>query len=362
MREKIKELINKTAEKGDAFLIVSPVNRRYVTGFNTSDGFVIIKNGELTFITDFRYFEMAELAKKDGKIPSEIRLVLQQSAAMKQLADELCGCETVLFEDRFLSVEYLGRLRKFMPDKHFVSGSAIINSCRESKDAYEIDCIKKSQGITDLAYRHILNVISDNVGKPDFTENDIALELEFFMRKNCSEGVDFDTISVSGHKSSLPHGVGDSTPVQKGFLTMDFGAKYNGYCSDMTRTICIGAPNEKMKLVYNTVLQAQLAALEQIRGNILGNVADAFARSVIDNAGFKGKFGHSLGHSLGLDIHESPNFSPNEKNTVPVNAVISVEPGIYLPGEFGVRIEDIVRLTEDGCENLTHSPKELTVI
>ncbi len=349
-------------EKADAFLIVSPVGRRYITHFESSDGFVIIRDGKIIFITDFRYFEMAEIAQKDGIIPQEIVLEIQQSKAWEQIIEKLSGCDTVMFEDGFVSVEYLNRLRKLMPNKKFVGGSSIIRTCRASKDSYELDCIKKAQSITDLAYSHILQVISENAGKPDFTELEAALELEFFMRKNGSEGVAFDTICVSGQKSSMPHGVPGNVPIGNGFLTMDFGAKYNGYCADMTRTICIGKPDEKMKKVYDTVLEAQKNALDNIHGGIQGNVADAFARSVIDNAGFKGTFGHSLGHSLGLEIHEAPNFSPNEKNIVPVGAVISVEPGIYLPGEYGVRIEDIVYLTADGCENLTHSPKQLTVI
>ncbi len=362
MTENLNKLIEMSNAKADAFLIISPVNRRYITRFESSDGFVIIRDGKITFITDFRYFEMAEIAQKNGIIPQEIVLEIQQSQAMKQIIDKLSGCEIVMFEDGYVSVEYLNRLRKLMPDKRFVGGSSIIRACRASKDSYELDCIKKAQSITDLAYSHILKVISENVGKPGFTELEAALELEFFMRKNSSEGVAFDTICVSGQKSSMPHGVPANVPVEKGFLTMDFGARFNGYCADMTRTICIGTPDDKMKKVYDTVLKAQENALDNIHGGIQGCVADAFARSVIDNAGFKGAFGHSLGHSLGLEIHEAPNFSPNEKNTVPTGAVISVEPGIYLPGEYGVRIEDIVYLTADACENLTHSDKQLTVI
>ncbi len=362
MTENLNKLIKMSHQKADAFLIISPVNRRYITRFEASDGFVIIRDGVITFITDFRYFEMAEVAQKNGVIPPEIHLELQSSQAMKQIIDKLNGCRTVMFENGFVSVEYLNRLRKLMPDKKFTGASTIIRSCRACKENYELEYIKKAQSITDLAYRHILKVISENAGKPDFTELDAALELEFFMRKNGSEGVAFDTICVSGQKSSMPHGVAQNIPLQNGFLTMDFGAKYNGYCSDMTRTVCIGKPDEKMKKVYNTVLEAQKTALDNIYGNIQGCVADAFARNVIDNAGFKGAFGHSLGHSLGLEIHEAPNFSPNEKNTVPVGAVVSVEPGIYIPGQYGVRIEDIVYLTDDGCVNLTHSNKELTVI
>lgn len=362
MRENIKELVRQTGEKADAFLICSPVNRRYVTNFETSDGFVVIKDGKITFITDFRYIEAAQTAQKNGIIDQSIRITEQQRSPLEQISEIIGKDKKVLFEDAYVSVKELTTFRKFMPTANFYSGSHLISTLRARKDEYELENIKKAQSITDKAFTHILTVLSDNAGKPGFTEKDVSLELEFFMRKNGSEGVAFDTISVSGHKSSLPHGVPENIPLQKGFLTMDFGARYGGYCSDMTRTVCIGKADEEMKRVYDTVLKAQKCALEQISGGIAGNVADGFARSVIDGAGYKGTFGHSLGHSLGLEIHERPCFSPSDKTAVPSGAVVSVEPGIYIPGKYGVRIEDIVYLTDDGCTDLTHSHKTFTEI
>ncbi len=362
MNNRLTQLIEAVSKRADAFLIVSPTNRRYVTGFNSSDGFCVVNGDKITFITDSRYFEMCEIAKRNGKIDADIHIELQQSGVFKQIKERLSGAQNVLFEDAYLSVGYLNTLRKAMPDVKFSGGSDILSGLRSVKDQDEKQNIIKAQSITDAAFAHILRVLSENVGRKDFTETDVALELEFFMRKNGSEGVAFDTISVSGTKSSLPHGVPENIPVSQGFLTMDFGARFDGYCADMTRTVCIGKVSQKMRHVYDTVLAAGNEALENIYGGIIGNVADAFARNVIDNAGYKGRFGHSLGHSLGLDIHENPNFSPAQKEIVPAGAVVSVEPGIYLPGEFGVRIEDIVYLTDDGCENLTHSTKELIVI
>ena len=363
MRENVCKLMSKVTERGaDAFLICSPVNRRYVTGFPTSDGFVIVKPDSVCFVTDFRYYEAACLARKNGVIDSEAELVLQEPRALAQLSELLSGCKKVLFEDKYVTVEYFSRLKKAFGGMELEGGSSVLEACRAQKTHKELDCIKRAQKITDAAFQYILGVISDNAGKVGFTERELALEVEFFMRKNGSDGVAFDTICVSGKSSSLPHGVPKDAPLQKGFLTMDFGARYDGYCSDMTRTVCLGTPDEEMKRVYDTVLAAQKKALETVYGGISGSQADASARELIDEAGYKGAFGHSLGHSLGLDIHESPCFSPSEKNSVPAGAVVSVEPGIYLEGKYGVRIEDIVFLTENGCQNLTESEKKLIII
>ena len=234
---------------------------------------------------------------------------------------------------------------------------SLIEYCRESKDEDEIANIKAAQKITDMAFSHILGFIT-----PDVTETDVALELEWFMRKNGSEGTAFETICVSGTKSSLPHGKPENIKLGKGFLTMDFGARVNGYCSDMTRTVCIGTPTDEMRKIYDTVLEAQKKAINEICAGITGKRVDSAARDFIYSNGYKGCFGHSLGHSLGIDIHESPNFSPNCDAEIPQNAVLSVEPGIYIEGNFGVRIEDIVKISDFGYENLTESTKELIII
>ena len=225
------------------------------------------------------------------------------------------------------------------------------------KDEDELSRIRAAQSITDAAFSHILGYL-----RPGVTETDIALELEFFMRKNGAESTAFPTICVSGKKSSLPHGVPENVPVSKGFLTMDFGAKYRGYCADMTRTVCIGEPTEKMRHVYRTVLDAQSDAFNAIFAGVSGCAVDKAARDRIEGAGYKGCFGHSTGHSLGIDIHEAPNFSANNTSPVPENAVLSVEPGVYLEGEFGVRIEDIVKISPEGFENFTKSPKDLIIL
>ncbi len=357
--QKLKSLVK---QNGDALLLLSPVNRRYVTGFASSDGYVLCIGDKIYNILDFRYFESAKIKQNEGKIDKNVEIVLQDKAPFEIVKDLLGDSKTLLVEQDFISFSMYKKLENAFKNITLCDGSKMLNECRMQKTAEEISKIKKAQSITDLAFSHILDFISDNVSRKDFSEKSIALEIECFMKKNGADDIAFDTICVSGTKSSLPHGTPSYEPLQKGFLTMDFGAKYDGYCSDMTRTICVGNPTDEMKKVYNTVLEAQNRGFEKIKANVIGSVPDKAARDFIDNTGFKGAFGHSLGHSLGLEIHESPNFSPKCDKEIPENAVLSVEPGIYLEGKFGVRIEDIVRVTKDSYENLTHSPKELVVI
>lgn len=357
--QKLKNLFNK---KGDAVLLLSDVNRQYVTGFKSSDGYVLCIGDKIYNILDFRYFESAKIKQNEGKIDKNVEIVLQDKAPLEIVKDLLGHSKTLLVEQDYVSFSMYKKLEKAFENITLSNASDVMSECRMQKTDAELDKIKKAQSITDFAFCHILDFISNNVSKKNFSEKDIALEIEYFMKKNGADDIAFDTICVSGTKSSLPHGTPSDLPLQKGFLTMDFGAKFDGYCSDMTRTICIGKPSDDMKKVYEAVLVAQNKGFEKIRANVIGSVPDKAARDYIDSAGYKGAFGHSLGHSLGLEIHESPNFSPKCEKEIPQNAVLSVEPGIYLEGKFGVRIEDIVRVTKDSFENLTHSPKELVVI
>ena len=238
--------------------------------------------------------------------------------------------------------------------------SELLRSLRAVKTQDEINKIAEAQALTDEAFLHILDFIS-----PLRTEKEVALELEFFMRRRGAEGVAFDTIAVSGPSSSLPHGVPCDVPLRQGFLTMDFGARVDGYCSDMTRTVAIGLANDEMRLVYDTVLKAQSAALSVIREGISCFDADRAARDIIREAGFGEYFGHSLGHGVGMFIHETPSLSPkaDPSLTLKVGNVVTVEPGIYLEGRFGCRIEDMVAIAPDGSAyNFTKSPKELIEI
>ena len=363
MTENQNRLVSKLSGKADGLILLSYVNRSYITSFSSSDGYCIVKPDEIVFITDFRYYESACIKQQKGLIDKDIKLVLQGKNVWMQIKEIVSGCKKLMFEENHVSVAMYENMKKTFSDKELVTGaSQLLSECRSIKTSYELSLIKKAQSITDKTYTYMLSFISDNVGKPDFTEKNLALELEYFMYKNGADTKAFDTIAVSGKKSSLPHGTPEDVPVSKGFLTMDFGARYCGYCSDMTRTISIGKPDDEMLKVYNTVLDAQKAAFEKICADVVGKEPDLAARAVIDGAGYAGTFGHSLGHSLGLEIHESPNFASGVETAIPENVVISVEPGIYLEGKFGVRIEDIVCVKQGGFENLTHSPKELIVI
>jgi Xaa-Pro aminopeptidase len=339
----------------DAALISSELNQRYISGFNYTDGYILIGREKAYLLTDFRYIEAAHAEVKDFEILMPNRSMLVEIA---ELIGEN-GYKKIAIEDAELSCKMLEAFREKMPEgAELVFGaSAILTKQRMVKLPYELERIAKAQEITDLAFEHILGFINPNV-----TEIEVALELEFFMRRHGAEALAFDTIAVSGPASSLPHGVPTNVKLRAGFLTMDYGAKYEGYCSDMTRTVVIGKADEEIKKVYNTVLTAQKAALEQIHGGMLCRDADEIARSIIRDAGYGEAFGHSLGHGVGMFIHESPSLAGRAPETSVLEAgnVVTVEPGIYLAGKYGCRIEDMIAINEDGSiRDFTKSPKEL---
>jgi Xaa-Pro aminopeptidase len=340
----------------DCAVIFSEHNRRYFTGFHSSDGILFVTRDAAYFLVDFRYIEAAKSNIKG----CEVVLLVDRGKQILELAQQhnviTCGIET--FE---LRVATLARLKKDLPLVAFDETSElniIIENLRMIKSAEEIENIRQAQRITDTAFEHIISFI-----KCGMTEKQVALELEYFMKQNGASRGSFDFIVVSAVNSSLPHGVPTDRKLQNGdIITMDFGAVYNGYCSDMTRTVAIGSVTEKQRQVYYTVFGAQQAALKAIKSGEKCNEIDRIARDIIDNAGYKGCFGHGLGHSVGLLIHEEPRFSPSCNKTLEKNMVMTVEPGIYLEKQFGVRIEDLIIVTENGCENLTKSAKELIII
>ena len=355
--EKIKSRLSSDSE---AFLITSDSNRFYASSFNSSAGFMLVCKERSELYLDSRYYEMAKIAKVKGKLQPDTEICLFEKKRREYLKEfcERYNIKTLLCEDKSLTVFEYKQLEEETKEFCEITGmDDILEKCRVSKDEEEILRIKSAQKITDMAFMHILDFIT-----PDVTEIDIALELEYYMRRSGAESTAFETICVSGTKSSLPHGKSENIKIGKGFLTMDFGARYEGYCSDMTRTVCIGRPDDEMKRVYNTVLEAQKRAFDVITAGVTGKQVDATARDYIYSNGYKGCFGHSTGHSLGIDIHESPSFSPNCNTEIPASAVLSVEPGIYIEGKYGVRIEDIVKISEFGCENLTESAKELIIL
>ena len=345
-----------SALEADGILISSEINQRYLTDFHFSDGYLLITQSAAILLTDSRYIEAANNSVKEFTA-----LSIGGEKGMKDtLADLISehGVTRLAIEDQSLScASYREFSEAFKGCKLLSGGSKLLTSLRSVKTADELDRMARAQAITDEAFTHILNFISPNV-----TEQEVALELEYFMRRKGAEACAFSTIAVSGSASSLPHGVPRNRTLECGLLTVDFGARVDGYCSDMTRTVCIGTATEDMKTVYNTVLSAQRAALDFIAEGVSCKETDAVARGIIERAGYGKNFGHSLGHGVGMLVHESPSLSPKapEDSSLKRGNVVTVEPGIYLEGCFGCRIEDMVAIDLDGSvRNFTKSPKEL---
>ncbi len=346
------EALRAELKENEGLLVISEANRRYLTGFPSSAGAVLITKEAARLLIDFRYFEKARAEVKTAEV------VLCRSISEEIIKSKI---KCLYIECETQSVAAVARLKNRLLGT-FVSDSdkfdRQLSAMRAQKSEQEKQSIIAAQKITDDGFAFILNHIKE--GK---TEREIALELEFFMRKQGSEGVAFDFIVVSGENSSLPHGVPTDRVIRKGdFVTLDFGAKINGYCSDMTRTVAVGKVSEEQRAVYGTVLSAQAAAIAAIRAGAVCKDIDKIARDIIENAGYKDCFGHGLGHSVGLEIHESPACNTRDDTKMQVGTVMTVEPGIYLENRFGVRIEDMVYVTADGRENLTHSPKELIIL
>ncbi|MBQ8546399.1 MAG: aminopeptidase P family protein [Clostridia bacterium] len=353
MENKINLLRKKMEELSvDAIYLTSRTSHRYFTKFDNEDGALLITQKNAYAFEDFRYKEIAD------KLLSGTYIVVEPKGARSNwlgtiLNDE--GIKSLGFEDLSMSVFAYEKLKEDV-NVDLLKIGTVINAMRAIKTNDEILKMEKAQELTDKAFSHILNILST-----DITENDVASELEYFMRKNGAEDKSFETIAISAEKTSLPHGVPSNTKIKKGFFTMDFGATVDGYHSDMTRTVCIGKADEEMKKLYNTVLKAQLSALDYLKAGVNCKDADKVARDIIYKD-YKGYFGHSLGHSVGLEIHEMPALSPNYDKILVAGNVVTVEPGIYIPGKYGTRIEDMVLICEDGIKNFTKSPKELIEI
>ena len=354
--KKLEKLRKKLNEKGiDAVIIIDELNQRYLSDFAFTDGLLLITKNHAELITDFRYFEMAE--KQADKAYNVVMPEKRYEYISGILEND--SCKTIGFEGASVSYNtYLNYKEKFSK-LEFVNIENMVEELRKIKSPEETKIMQKAQDITDIAFSHILKVLT-----PNMTEIEVAAELEYVMRRNGADSCAFDTIAVSGDASALPHGTPRNVKLKKGFLTMDYGAKYKGYCSDMTRTVVIGKADEEMKKLYNTVLKAQLSAIEYLREGADMGDADKIARDIIDsNEEYKGSFGHSLGHSIGLYIHESPGLSKKYfGKKMRVGEIYSVEPGIYLYGKYGCRIEDMVAIEERGIYNFTHSTKELIEI
>lgn len=346
----IKKLQALLPDTVDALLITCEKNQRYVSGLNYTDGYVLVGHEHAWLLADFRYIEVAKACESDDL--SVLLLENRRLTLGNLFADHKLS--RIGFEDGTMTCAGLQSLQKAFPSVAFVPCGGIVEGMRERKTPEEVEHIVKAQRIAEKALERLFTLMT-----PHMTEIEVALELEYGMRKFGAEKPSFDTIAVSGTASSRPHGEPRNVKLEKGFLTMDFGALYNGYCSDMTRTVVIGKADDEMKKVYDTVLKAQLAALDYVAVGRTGAATDKVARDMIYAAGYEGCFGHSLGHGVGMFIHEEPRLSSTWDKPLEVGNVVTVEPGIYLEGKYGVRIEDMVYLSENGPVNLTKAPKDL---
>lgn len=339
----------------DAILLTGESNCFYATGF-MGEGVTVVTRQGAVYITDSRYTEAAQNAIGSAAQVWEMNRDNPLNVLLSRVFEE-ANAKNVGFEDGQMTVAQHTVFSKALPCT-LVPATRLLTALRGSKDENEIAAMVAAQRIAEGALDKLLGEIT--VG---MTEKEIAARLHYLMVTAGAEKLSFDTIVASGPNSSMPHAVPTERRIENGdFLTIDFGCVYHGYCSDMTRTFAVGSVSDEMRRVYDTVLQAQLAGIAAARAGVSGKDIDGAAREVIEKAGYGAYFGHSFGHSLGIDIHENPNASPGNTEPMPVGAVISAEPGIYLPGRFGVRIEDVLVLNEDGCRNITAFAKELTVI
>jgi Xaa-Pro aminopeptidase len=354
MKERLNQLRERLDEFGiDGLLITNGQNRRYVTGFTGTAGVVVISKKEAKFITDFRYVEQAskeiegyEIVQHTGPIIEE---VAKQAAKM--------NISKLGFEQDNLTYSVFRTYEKHVAGE-LVPVSGVVEKLRLIKTQSELNILKEAAEIADAAFDHILTFI-----RPGIAELDVSNELEFFMRKNGATSSSFDIIVASGYRSALPHGVASDKVIETGELvTLDFGALYKGYCSDITRTVAVGEPNDELKKIYHTVLEAQLLGMKGLKPGITGKQADALTRDYITEKGYGDYFGHSTGHGIGLDVHEGPSLSSKSDTLLEPGMVVTVEPGIYVAGTGGCRIEDDAVITETGNETLNHSPKELIIL
>ncbi|MBQ7793715.1 MAG: aminopeptidase P family protein [Clostridia bacterium] len=322
----------------------------YYSGFQSEDARLIISAKKAIIITDSRYTLQARVQAPEFEL-YDIKNGLKG-------AFELVSEEKILFQEENLSVKSYNALCADICKKTFEASNGAISKPREIKDSGEIAKIRAAEELGDRAFSYILERIA--VGRQ---EREIALELEFFMRQNGASGLSFETIAASGVRSAMPHGVASDKVIEKGdLLTLDFGCVLDGYCSDMTRTVAVGELSERAREIYEVVKKAQQTALDVISEGVKLSAVDKAARDVIRTSGYGENFGHALGHSVGIEIHENPCFSPRAEGVVQKGNVITVEPGIYIDGFGGVRIEDVVAITEKGTEILSKSTKELIIL
>ena len=354
----LKEISAKLADYGiDAMMLTHQANRFYASGVDATgtDALCVVTRSKHYYITDSRYIEDAQKKVAGAEIRCTSHTVSYGDYLKEIVAS--CGISKMGYEENYLTCALLQKYESEL-DCAFVPAEKLVTDLRQSKGEDEVACIVAAQRIAERALDEILTFI-----KPGMTEREIAAKLVYDMLRFGADKMSFDPIVVAGPNGSLPHGHPGDRPVQNGdFITMDFGCKVGGYCSDMTRTVALGEPSEEMRKVYDTVLQAQLAGMAQMNVGVIGYEIHNAADKIIRDAGYGAYFGHGFGHSAGIEIHEGPNAAPKGTVPIPAGAVVTAEPGIYLPGQFGVRIEDMIHFTAEGPVNLTLAKKELLIL
>ena len=339
----------------DALCITSQPGEYYAVGLK-GEGVVLVTRQGCHYFTDSRYIELAQNTVTNA----DVTMVTphQDHLALASLVLEHYGLKRVGIEEAYLTVERWQKMKTAFPaDTELVPAGKLLTELRSAKTEEELAVMQKAQDITDQVFAEICEFLHAGV-----TESEVAAQLTYLQMKHGAEGNSFPPIVASGANGSMPHAIPTAKPIQKGeFVTMDFGCIYQGYCSDMTRTVTIGQPSDEMRRVYDAVLEAQLAGIAAAKAGVPGCDVHNAAWDVLKKYGYGDYFGHGFGHSLGIEIHESPNANRANTKPLPAGAVLSAEPGVYLPGKFGVRTEDVIFLTETGNRILTHAPKHLII-
>lgn len=349
--DRVREMLSQQGV--DGLLVSQPENRRYLSGFTGSAGYLLISPGAALLATDFRYYEQVGRQAPDFEL---VRIKDRFADLLPDLVQRL-AIARLGFEAQHVTVDELHTLSGTTPDVAWVPLKNSVEQVRAVKDEAEIEAIRRSVALTDAAFAHFLAVV-----EPGMTERQAAWEIEKYMRERGADKVAFDLIVAAGPNGALPHArPGDAEIVEDQPIVIDIGASVDGYASDMTRTVCLGQPSARYLEVWQIVLRAQQTAESAIRAGLPGREADAAARDVIVQAGYGDYFGHGLGHGVGLAVHEAPRAGRLSEDVLQAGMTLTVEPGIYLPGEFGVRLEDLVIIRDDGVDILTETPKEPVV-
>ncbi|WP_127586055.1 M24 family metallopeptidase [Paenibacillus koleovorans] len=340
--------------KLEAMLVTNSYNRRYLSGFTGSSGALLITPDQAVLLTDFRYRTQAPQQAPHFRLVEHKPKLIETAAEL--LAEWKIG--ELGFEQQDVSYGTYAAYSASLGSIKLVPTDGWIEELRMVKDDAELAVMQEAAELADRTFQHMLTVL-----KPGLSENDAALELEFFMRRHGATSTSFETIIASGERSALPHGKASERIMKTGeFVKMDFGAYYKGYCSDITRTVVLGQASEKHREIYDIVLEAQQLTLDRIRPGMTGKQADAIARDVIKKYGYGDYFGHGTGHGLGMEIHEAPRLSLTGETVLKPGMTVTVEPGIYLPDFGGVRIEDDIVMTDSGMRRLTQATKDFIII